>query len=45
MTTETMQRIEIFFNRDNESEGVIHYTNFDHIPASIVNYLIKLWKI
>ena len=45
MTTEAMQRIETFFNRDNEAEGVEHYTTFDKIPKKIVKYLITIWKL
>jgi hypothetical protein len=45
MTTDTMQRIETFFNRDNEAEGVEHFTTFEHIPRNLVEYLINIWKL
>ena len=44
-TTETRKRVEDFFNRDNQAEGVKHYTTFDHIPEKLVEYLIHIWKI
>ena len=45
MTSETMQRIETFFKRDNKAEGVEHYTAFEHIPRNLVEYLINIWKL
>ena len=45
MTTEVRKTIEDFFNRDNEMEGVDHYTTFDKIPKKIVKYLMTIWKL
>jgi hypothetical protein len=45
LTAEDRKRVEDFFNRDNEAEGVEHYTSFNHISKSNVIDIIGFLKI
>jgi hypothetical protein len=45
MTAEIIIAVETFFNRDNEMEGIKHYTKFDCISPSNVLDIIKILNL
>jgi len=45
MSSDVIKAVEDFFNRDNEAEGVEHYTQFDHISERLRQTIIEILKL
>lgn len=45
MTPQDINQVETFFNKNNEMQGIEHYTTIDHISETLIETIKEILNI